>query len=489
MAAPRTFRMYIDGAWTEASSGATYALPNPATEETIGRAADGTGDDMRRAILAARSAFDEGSWRKVSRSDRARILRAIADGLERRKEELRDLLIAYAGCEYSTHWVQIDTPIELLASYADLAHSYRFEETLPPAISFSPVNPGVNNTMVVRQPAGVCGLIPTWNFPLFVSAQKIGPALAAGCTMVVKPSPFVPVIDLLLAEIIEQCDLPRGVFNVVTGENPDLGSTLVSSPLVDRVSFTGSVGTGKAIMAAAAPTLKRVHLELGGKSAAILLDDSQLDLWAMTASGPSFFHAGQGCAMCTRVLVPKKHHDALVAKMAGFVGAAVRVGDPADPGVLLGPVIRDERRRKIEEYIEAGRSEGATLATGGGRPKDLARGYFLEPTIFCGVDNSMRIAREEIFGPVVSVLPFDDEEDAIRIANDSPYGLGGAIYGADTAKALEMARRIRSGQVNVNGAVNLVPAPFGGFKESGIGREGGRWGLEEYTEIQTLSWK
>ena len=209
----------------------------------------------------------------------------------------------------------------------------------------------------------------------------------------------------------------------------------------------------------------------------------------MAASGPSFFHAGQGCAMCTRVLVPKKHHDALVAKMTAFVSAAVRVGDPADPGVLLGPVIRDERRRKIEEYIEAGRSEGATLATGGGRPKDLASGYFLEPTIFCGVDNSMRIAREEIFGPVVSVLPFDDEEDAIRIANDSPYGLGGAIYGADTAKALEMARRIRSGQVNINGAVNLVPAPFGGFKESGIGREGGRWGLDEYTEIQTLSWK
>ena len=484
-----TFKMYIDGAWTEASGGATYAVPNPATEEIAGRAANASRADMERAIAAARRAFDEGPWRKTTKHDRARILRQIADGLEKRKEEIRQALITHAAAEWSTHWVQLDTPIRLLNHYADLALSYDFEEILPPEISDSPVNPGVNNTMVVRQPAGVCGLIPTWNFPLFVSAQKLGPALAAGCTMVFKPSPFVPVLDLLLAEIVEECDLPRGVYNVVTGETPGIGEAMVSSPLVDKISFTGSVVTGRAIMAAAAPTLKRVHLELGGKSATIILDDSNLDMWAMAASGPSFFHAGQGCAMCTRVLIPKRLHDTLVEKMTAFVKGIVKVGDPADPSVMLGPVIRDERRRKIEEYIESGKADGAVLATGGGRPKDLPKGYFLEPTIFCGVDNSMRIAREEIFGPVLSVLPFNDEDEAVRIANDSPYGLGGAIYSADTAKAVEMAKRIRTGQVNVNGAVNLVPSPFGGFKESGIGREGGRWGVEEYTEVQTVSWK
>jgi len=482
-------KLYLDGAWTDAGDGATYALPNPATEEIVGRAANATPADMERAIAAARRAFDEGPWTRTTPRDRAAVLRRIADGLERRKEEIRQILVTHAAAEYSTHWVQLDTPIEMLRSYADLALRYAFEELVSPAVSFSPVNPGVNNTVVLRQPVGVCGMIPTWNFPLFVSVQKLGPALATGCTMVFKPSPFVPTIDLLLAEVIAECDLPPGVFNVVTGESPAIAAALVTSPLVDKISFTGSVATGKAIMAAAAPTLKRVHLELGGKSAAIILDDSNLDMFAMATSGPSFFHAGQGCAMCTRVLVPRKLHDRLVEKMTGFVQAVVRVGDPADPGVMLGPVIRDERRRKIEEYIESGKSQGATLATGGKRPADLARGYFLEPTIFCNVDNSMRIAREEIFGPVLSILPYDDEDDAVRIANDSPYGLGGSIYGADTAKALLLAKRIRTGQMNVNGAVNLVPSPFGGFKESGIGREGGRWGMDEYTEVQAVSWK
>src|SRR5262245_47496305 len=238
MSAARSFKMYIDGAWTDAGGGATYALPNPATEEIAGRAANGTRAEMERAIAAARRAFDEGPWRRTTPRDRARILRQIADGLEKRKEEVRQLLITHAAAEWSTHWVQLDTPIRLLNSYADLAESYAFEELLPPEISDSPVNPGVNNTMVVRQPAGVCGLIPTWNFPRFVSAQKLGPAIAAGCTMVFKPSPFVPVLDLVLAEIIEGCDLPRGVYNVVTGESPELGTALVESPLVDKIRFT-----------------------------------------------------------------------------------------------------------------------------------------------------------------------------------------------------------------------------------------------------------
>jgi aldehyde dehydrogenase (NAD+) len=307
--------------------------------------------------------------------------------------------------------------------------------------------------------------------------------------MVIKPSPYQPLIDLVVAEAIEECDLPPGVFNVVTGDGPELGADLVDSPLVDKISFTGSAVTGKRIMAAAAPTLKRVHLELGGKSVGLLLDDIDLMQVVPYASSPAFFHAGQGCAMCTRFLVPKSRHDGAVEAFSNFLSAVVSIGDPADPNVMLGPVIRAERRDKIEEYIASGKKEGAVLATGGGRPKHLERGYFLEPTVFANVRNDMTIAREEIFGPVLSILPFSDVDDAIRIANDSPYGLGGAIYATDVARALEVAKQIRTGTMNINGALNIANLPFGGFKESGIGREGGRWALDEYTELQSITWR
>ena len=330
-------------------------------------------------------------------------------------------------------------------------------------------------------------MIPTWNFPFYLSIQKIAPALAAGCTMVVKPSPYAPLIDLVIAEAVEECDLPPGVFNVVVGQSPAVGEALVVSPEVDKISFTGSVATGKRIMAAAAGTLKRVHLELGGKSAAIVLDDFDLDRAAMFTAGPTFFHAGQGCAMCTRILVSERRHDELVDRLAGFVGAMVKIGDPADPTTTLGPLIREERRRTVEAYVESGLEEGARLVTGGRRPPGLDRGYFYEPTIFAAARNDMRIAREEIFGPVVVVVPFRDADDAVRLANASSYGLGGAIYTANLAAGIEMAKRIRTGTLNINGAVYLF-APFGGFKESGIGREGGRWGLDEYTEIQSIAW-
>ena len=487
--APQTFRLYIDGTWASATGGAAYDIVNPANEEVIARAPNATRADLEKAIAAARRAFDDGPWTRTTPKDRAKVIRRLVDGLAKRKEELRHWLIAMCAAEYVSHPIQLDMPLELLANYADLATSFAFEQMLPVLVSQTPMGAQVNNSMVYHHPVGVCGLIPTWNFPLFVTAQKIGPALATGCTMVLKPSPYAPLIDLLIAEVIEDCDLPKGVFNVVTGESPELGAALVESPLVDKISYTGSVATGKRIMAAAAPTLKRVHLELGGKSAAILLDDADLDIWAPFTAGPSFFHAGQGCAMCTRVLVPKAKHDGLLERLTNFVGAFVKVGDPADPSVMLGPVIREERRQKIEEYIDSGKQDGAVLATGGGRPQDLPRGYFLQPTIFGAVRNDMRIAREEIFGPVLSVLPFGDTDEAIRIANESTYGLGGAVYSADLAKALEVAKRIRTGTMNVNGAVSLLHTPFGGFKDSGIGREGGRWGILEYSEIQAIAWK
>jgi len=482
-------RMFVDGQWIEASNGATYAIPNPTTEEPIGTAPDATVEDMTRAIAAARRAFDEGPWPRTHPRDRARALETIADAMERRKEEMRQLVIAEAGATWLTHDIQIEQPIRLLRHYADLARSFDFEEPLPNRISESMLGAQVNCGFVHRQPAGVCGLIPTWNFPVFVTAQKLGPALATGCTMVFKPSPWGPLINLFLAELIAEADLPRGVVNFVSGQAAAIAETLVSDPRIDKVSFTGSVATGRKILDAAAKTLKRVHLELGGKSVGIYLDTDNLDANAMVASGPAMFHAGQGCAMATRVLVPKEVHDPFVEKMKGFVESFVKIGDPADPSTILGPVIRAERRAKIEEYIASGRQEGATLLTGGKRPKDQPRGYFLEPTIFCDVPNHIRIAQEEIFGPVVSVIPFRDPDEAIRIANDSTYGLGGAIYSRDTAKAVELAKRIRTGVVWINNGINFLDAPFGGFKESGIGREGGRFGMEEYTEIQQIVWK
>src|SRR6184192_2874207 len=481
-------KMFVDNEWVAAPNGATYGVPNPATEEAIGTAPEATVEDMRRAIAAARRAFDEGPWPRSSRQERARVITAIADGMERRKEELRQMLIAEAGATYLTHDIQLEQPIRLLRNYADLALTFDFEEPLPVRVTDGPLGTFVCSSIVNRQPAGVCGLIPTWNFPLFVTVQKLGPALATG-TMVFKPSPYGPLVNLMLAEIVAEADLPPGVVNFVTGESNAISETLVSDPRIDKVSFTGSVATGKKILAAAAATLKRVHLELGGKSVAIFLDTDDLDVIAPQAASPAFFHAGQGCAMTTRVLVPREAHDHLVQKMVDFVRGVVKVGDPADPSTFLGPVIRDERRRKIEEYIESGKQEGAVLAHGGGRPKDLPRGYFLEPTIFCGVPNHIRIAQEEIFGPVVAVLPFRDADEAIRIANDSTYGLGGMIFSRDTARAIELAKRIRTGAVWINNGINLIDTPFGGFKESGIGREGGRFGMEEYTELQQISWR
>jgi acyl-CoA reductase-like NAD-dependent aldehyde dehydrogenase len=482
--------MFIDGRWTPAASGKTYDVPNPATEETIGSAPDAGVEDMQRAIAAARKAFDEGPWPRSTPQERHRALMRIADALERRKEEMRRLLVTEAAATYIEHAVQVDAPIAQARAYAELALRFEFEEPLVPRASDGPLGPQLNCGIVYRQPVGVCGMIPTWNFPAFVAMQKLGPALATGCTMVFKASPYGPLINLFLAEICAEADLPPGVVNWVTGQSTAISQALCEDPRVDKVSFTGSVATGKAIMAAASKTLKRVHLELGGKSVGLYLDCDNLQMQAMTACGPAMFHAGQGCAMSTRVLVPKDRHDDFVQAMASFVQGMVKIGDPADPTVMLGPVIREERRAKIEEYIASGEREGATLVTGGKRPKDLPKGWFLEPTIFADVKNTTRIAREEIFGPVVAVIPYADVDEAVRIANDSTYGLGGAISSSDVGKAVAVAKRIRTGVVWINnGLLPMSDAPFGGFKESGIGREGGKWGMEEYTELQQITWK
>ena len=485
-------RMLVGGRWVEATGGRTYDIPNPATEEIIGHAPDASREDMRAAIDAARRAFEEGSWRKSTPRDRARVLNAIADAMEARKEEMREILIAEAGACWVSHDTQVEWPIRHFRTYADLAIQFPFEQMLPAPPIQSPMGTWNNTSMVHNAPVGVCGLIPTWNFPVFVLAQKIGPALATGNTMVVKPSPYGPLVNLWMAKLIEEAaDLPPGVINWVTGQGAEISQELVSNPSVDKISFTGSIVVGRQILAAGADRLRRVHLELGGKSAHILLDGDNLDMAAPALAAPTFFHSGQGCAMGTRVLVPRSIADKAVEKMVAFVGNRdiVKIGNPADPGCLMGPVVREERRRAIEGYIESGIQQGAKLATGGKRPAGLDSGYFLEPTIFADVDNRLKIAQEEIFGPVVTVTPYSDIDEAIRIANDSDYGLAAMITGTDQVKAVEIGRQLRTGNVWINAGGNIGNAPFGGFKLSGLGREGGMWGMHEFTEVQHIVWR
>lgn len=485
--------MYIDGCWVEAESGATFNVVNPATEEIIATAPNAGRQEMRLAIAAARKAFDDGPWPRMAPRERGRIIQEIADRLSAKKERLRELLTAEVGCAHFLMGIQLEDPLRFIHYYAELAAKLESEEMLPPLVQETAVGPAATSIMVYRQPAGVVGAITTWNFPLYVLVQKIGPALAAGCTLVVKPSPYAPLLNLEVAKVIDETDLPKGVFNVVTGESIELGEELVASPLIDKVSFTGSVPTGKRIAEAAATNLTRVHLELGGKSACIVLDDVDLDLAAPSLASPTFVHAGQACAVPTRCLLPAKLYEPGMEKMVAFV-SKLKLGDPADPTVMVGPLIREERRKAVEEYIRLGREEGATLATGGRRPPHLERGYFLEPTIFGDVRNDMRIAREEIFGPVLAVIPYKDVEEAIRLANDSRYGLSGFVVTRNAAKGIQVAKGLRTGSVIISegmrgpGATTFMVAPFGGFKESGIGREGGKYGVLEFTEIQTIAW-
>jgi acyl-CoA reductase-like NAD-dependent aldehyde dehydrogenase len=484
-------QLYINGQWMEARGGATYPVLNPATEAEIGRAADASSEDMERAISAARRAFDTGPWPQMPAHERAGFIRRIAEGLENNKEKLRELLIAEAGAEDFLLAAQLENPILALHGYAELALKFDFERMLPVALGHSPAGPTLGYTLVNHQPAGVCGLIPTWNFPLFVTAQKIGPALAAGCTMVVKPPPYTPLINLELAKVVDESGLPPGVLNVVSGQSSAISEHLVASGQVDKISFTGSIGIGKRIAQTAAQSLKRVHLELGGKSAALVLEDIDPAAAAPGLAAPTYVHAGQVCGAATRCFVPRKLYEAVLTRMVDFVNS-LPVGDPADRNVIVGPVIREERRHKIEEYIQSGLDQGARLVAGGGRPDNLKKGYFVKPTIFADIDNKMRIAREEIFGPVLSVIPYTDLEQAVRSANDSDFGLAGIVVTNQPAKGMEIAKRLRSGWISLSSSGHMAGlgpnAPFGGFKESGLGREGGEWGLMDFTEIQTVTW-
>lgn len=477
-------RMLVDGALVEAASGATFDNINPATEEVLGPVANAGHDDMDRAIAAARRAFDETTW-STDRAFRKRCLEQLQVALEGEREELRNELVAEVGTPVVlTYGPQLDAPLEDgLRWPADMIDTFEWERDLPEGNAF-----GMRSwRRVVKEPAGVVGAIVPWNFPFEVMLQKLGQALATGNTVIVKPAPDTPWNATRVGRLIaEKTDIPAGVVNVVTSSDHLVGEDLVVDPRVDLISFTGSTAVGRHIMAQGAPTMKRFFLELGGKSALIVLDDADLKS-AVPGAAMVCVHAGQGCAMLTRLLVPRARYDEAIDLVAeGFAG--ITYGDPTDPSNLQGPQISAKQRDRVLGYIDKGVAGGARLVLGGGRPAHLPHGYYVEPTLFADVTNDMAIAREEIFGPVLVVIPFDDDDDAVRIANDNEYGLSGMVNSGSEERAVAVARRIRAGTVGVNGGIFYgADAPFGGYKASGYGRQNGIEGFEQYLETKTLS--
>ena len=477
-------RLLIDGQLTEARSGQRYANINPATEETLGTVADAGADDVAAAVAAARRAFDESGWAS-DRALRHRCLTQLRDGLRAEAQELHAQIVAEVGATLAitANGPQGDGPLAILDYYLELMQHYAWEAELPVTRHM-----GVpSKRLLWREAAGVVAAITPWNFPLQINIAKVAPALAAGCSVILKAAPETPWTATFIGRIAaERTDMPPGVLNVLaSSDRAGPGELLAAHPQVDVVSFTGSTATGRRVMASAAATVKRVFLELGGKSATIVLDDADFSS-ALLAGFAVCYHAGQGCAIPTRLLLPRPRY----AEGVEFLKAAFaqhRYGDPFGPGQIMGPLISAAQLTRVLEYVEIGKREGARLVCGGKRPAHLKRGYYLEPTIFADVTNDMRIAQEEIFGPVLVVIAYDDDEDAVRIANDSIYGLSGAIIGSPQ-RALAMARRIRAGTMNVNGANFFAPdSPFGGYKQSGIGREMGVAGLEEYLQLKTVA--
>ncbi|KAA0022908.1 aldehyde dehydrogenase [Antrihabitans cavernicola] len=475
--------LLIDGKLIPGSGG-TFEIVNPATESVIGLAAEGTAADMDSAITAARTAFDTTSWSR-DHAFRAQCLRQLCDALQSHIDELREITIAEVGAPAMlTNGPQLAGPIEDLRYWADLVDNYSWEQDLGTATPM-----GIPTARrVLKEAVGVVGAITPWNFPHQINFAKLGPALAAGNTVVLKPAPDTPWCAALVGEVIaEETDIPAGVVNIVTSTDHGLGAQLATDPRVDLISFTGSTQTGKAVMRAAAESLKKVFLELGGKSAFVVLDDADIIAACSMAAFAVCVHAGQGCALSTRLLVPRDRYDEAVAATAKAM-AGIRAGDPTAPGTVCGPLISARQRDRVEMYLKLAVDEGGTIVVGGGRPANLENGYFVEPTLVAGLDNSSRVAQEEIFGPVLVILPYDDDDDAIRIANDSPYGLSGSVWGADAARIEKVVAGIRTGTLSVNGGVwYSADVPFGGYKQSGIGREMGVAGFEEYLETKVVA--
>jgi aldehyde dehydrogenase (NAD+) len=477
-------RMLIDGELVHAASGATFDNVNPATEEVLGQVADAGGADMDRAIAAARRAFDETDW-STNHDLRKRCLLQLQAALEGEQEQLRHELVAEAGAPLmTTYLAQLDMPLsEAITWPAEHIDSFPWERRLDDKDAF-----GTHSTRYVwKEPMGVVAAIVPWNYPFEVTSNKIAPALATGNSVVLKPAPDTPWNATRLGRLVkEHTDIPAGIFNVVTPKDNGVAGQLLVDRRVDMVSFTGSTAVGKHIMEQGAPTLKRIFLELGGKSAHIVLDDVPLEN-VIPYCNTMCMHAGQGCVLLTRLLVPRSRYAEAV-ELAAHAFRNVTYGDPTDPKNMMGPVVNSRQRDRIIGYIEAGKAAGARVVVGGGRPEHLPRGWFVEPTLFADVDNSMSIAQDEIFGPVLCVIPYDSDDDAVRIANDSSYGLGAAVTGADVERATRIARKLRVGALGVNGG-NWYGAdsPYGGYRNSGIGRQNGVEGFEQYLETKAIA--
>ncbi|ETB02720.1 aldehyde dehydrogenase [Mycobacterium avium subsp. silvaticum ATCC 49884] len=469
---------YIDGQWTDPDCG-RYDVVNPATEVVIQTAPDASVAQVRQAVAAARSAFDTGPWPAAEPAERARCLQQLSDALMARSEEIYALALAEWGCSANERLIHVDGPAFMVGHAAELAAE--------PAEAPMDAWGAAGTTLLRYEPLGVVAAMTPWNFPHTLNVMKLGAALAAGNTLVLKPSPLTPLAGLALARIIdEDTDIPPGVVNVVTPTSVEASRSLTLDPRVDMVSFTGSSVVGRDVMAGAATTMKRVLLECGGKSATILLPDVDVtdDLLERLLFEGCTMHAGQACILNSRLLLPEAIHDEVVDRLAALSREVV-IGDPVDPAVTMGPLISREHLDRVEGFVKRAEAEGATVVAGGARPKDLNSGFYFEPTILTDAAADSYIAQEEVFGPVLTVLRYRDDDDAVTIANNSSYGLGGAVWGSDIDRAVAIARRMRTGQVSVNGTIP-GDAPFGGFKQSGIGREGGVMGLRAYMEPKAI---
>ena len=465
-------KLYINGEWIASTGTGTIDVINATTEAVIGTIADGTPEDVSKAVAAAKAA--QPGWAATSPNERAKYIQRLAEGLQARMDEIATCITAEVGTPYIISQIaQAGLPGMMAGSYVQIAEEFRFEEK-------------IGTSLIVRDPVGVVGCITPWNYPLHQVIAKVAPALAAGCTVVLKPSEVAPLSAFILAEIMDEIELPKGVFNLVSGTGPGVGEALVTNPDVNMVSFTGSTRAGKRIMELAASQVKKVALELGGKSPFVVLDDAPVDEAVAAGFQSAFLNGGQTCIAWTRMLVPASRKDEFVAK-AKEVAEGYTPGDPMDMSILLGPMVSATQQERVRSYIQKGIDEGATLVTGGAeQPEGMDKGYFIRPTVFADVTNDMTIAQEEIFGPVVSIITYEDDDDAVRIANDTVYGLHAGVYSADKDRAVAVARRLEAGQVDINGPQFNHLAPFGGYKQSGLGREYGQFGLEEFLEVKAV---
>ncbi|GAA3112308.1 aldehyde dehydrogenase [Pseudonocardia yunnanensis] len=477
--AVRSFdKLFVDGQWLDSTGSGRIEVISPHTEQAIASVPDGTAGDMDRAVAAARQAFDQGAWPRLAPEERIATVERFADAFRRRLPEVAEVVSAENGCPItlSTH-LQAAGPLAIVESFLTVAKEFPWESQRPGATHAS--------VTVRREPVGVVAAIVPWNVPLILTLSKLVPALLAGCTVVLKPAPETPLDAFVMVEALVEAGLPAGMVNVVPGGR-EVGEHLVRHRDVDKVAFTGSTAAGRIIAGICGEQLKRCSLELGGKSAAIVLDDADLAVVAEGLKATSLLNSGQGCVNQSRVLASRANYDNVVEAVVGTM-RSMPVGDPADPATEIGPMTTRRQQERVEGYIALGEKEGAELVLGGtGRPDGLNRGWYVRPTVFRNADNNMRISREEIFGPVITVIPFDDVDDAVRIANDSEYGLAGSVWTSDSDAGNAVARRVRTGMVGINGFMPDYAAPFGGYKASGIGREFGPEGLSAYTEIKAI---